>query len=499
MPNSNGYGVEMTGAEQMVVDNNNIGAIGISLFSQENALQGANVPQGYNYQISRNSFSWNPAYLNSTAGARQFIEFKAGNLILINGNTFSSQWTENGTGSYSQSLELTPRNGTQSLAIVNNLADITITNNTWSGVTGVMQLWGAENNLVVFADTAITKRVLFRNNLAHDINGWYGQGSFTADGHIFSFGYGMEGLTIDHNTILGNRGVEPCLACWNGGPGASIRITNNFLTSTYDSASGAGNLIWQQDTSGQLPAPSGYALTAASQWWGGSTAVTTNNPNSDPSSKMTNNVILPQINASYSTNTLTNYALVAAAYTPAACNTFWSSVSGNVCVGNAGTTTANSILTANSGTPLLALWGPVTNTSAYPAVANWRLVCPSGTIGSGLCSSYISGARYTTDGLDVGANIDALEAAQGVVSNVHAYGLSSTGATIGFLAPDGYCITVDYDYTGSFTPGAFTRVTNSCGAARVQNVALTGLTAHALVYYRVNGQVQQVQGSVQLP
>ena len=118
-------------------------------------------------------------------------------------------------------------------------------------------------------------------------------------------------------------------------------------------------------------------------------------------------------------------------------------------------------------------------------------------------SPYISGGSSPgNDGLDRGADIDALEAAEGKLSNLHTFKVSSTGLTVGFLAPDGYCVTVDADPSSdnsNFTPGTFTRFTNSCGNARVQNVSITGLTAHGTYTFRVNGTTMQPTFTLQLP
>jgi hypothetical protein len=114
-------------------------------------------------------------------------------------------------------------------------------------------------------------------------------------------------------------------------------------------------------------------------------------------------------------------------------------------------------------------------------------------------SPYISGARASTDGLDVGVDMDALEAAQGKVSNVHTYATTSTSTTIGFLAPDSFGCTVDWGSTNFVSgSGSYTRVANA-GGQRVQNVPLSALPADSLIYYRVNCAVQQPTGSLKLP
>ena len=473
IPNNLATGIDMTAAQGILIDNNYIDAPGISVFAQENAPTGVNAPQGSDFQISRNLFSWNTSFINNTV-TRQHLEWKAGNRVLVTGNVFTSEWDGGNTGSYSNAIELTPRNGNGSNSFSNYFADVTITNNSFYQVPGGIQLWGGQNNLQV-TDVPSTKRVLIQNNLFHDVNGYYGKGAVAAVGSFFSFGYALEGLTVTHNTMLNNRGVIPVIFAWNGGPGASIRLTNNILTATGQG--GLANLLWGSDTSGQLPAPVTSQTTPIPIWHGIAMA----SPNPDPASLFTNNVIVPGVT---DTSVDANYSNPAYSYTPAACTAYWSKLPGNVCAGNSGTTTANQVLAK------VGLWGPIINTTGYPTVANWRLLSSS---------PYISGAHYTTDGLDAGANIDQLEAAQGVVSNVHPFATTSTATTVGFLAPDGTCLTIDYDYTGSFTPGAFTRVTNSCGGARVQNVALTGLTADALVHVRVNGQAYQPQITVQLP
>ena len=484
--------IEFTSAQTISVDNNYIDGLGIAVFGQENALQTVNSPQGSNYQVSRNYFAWNPSFQSSGSGIRQHLEWKAGNLILVNGNIFTSQWDNNGTGSYSQSVELTPRNGNQSLSFNNYLADITITNNSWYNVPGGIQLWGGENTAVPIA-TPATRRVKIANNLMHDINGYYTYPSTVqGNGHFLAFGEGgLEAVTVDHNTFLGNRGVLPCQLCWNGNPGASIRITNNVLTATYDSYYGLGNLLWQQDTSGQLPAPPASQTTASSVLSG----ISTNNPGSDPSALFTGNAIVPMINSGYSSNTPANYALAAAAYTPVNCSLYWSSLPGNTCIGDATTTTANSALSK------VGLWGPLGNLSGYPTVGNWRLRYNSPYISGGKPA----GTNPTTDGLDAGADIDQIEAAQGVISNVHLF-FTALGPTISFLAPDSFSCSIDVDPSsdnGNFTPGVFSRVPGSAvsgtGRRAQQNVMLSGLTAHAQYTLRVNCSSQQPTINLQMP
>jgi hypothetical protein len=117
-------------------------------------------------------------------------------------------------------------------------------------------------------------------------------------------------------------------------------------------------------------------------------------------------------------------------------------------------------------------------------------------------SAYISGAKASNDGLDVGVNMDQLEQHQGKVSNVRVLATTSTSATIGLYAPDSFACGVDWGTSAFFTgSGTWTRVNGSTGNPdpRIQAVTLTGLPAHGLVYYRLNCAVMQPTGSIQLP
>jgi len=486
--------IDITAAQGVLIDNNYINAPGISIFHQENPSSEASIAQGSNFQISRNFFAWNPAWINSVV-TREHIEFKAGNLIWIFGNTFTAEWTDHQTGSYTNAIALNSRNGNiGSIQFNNYLADITIENNEFYSVPGIAGIWGDENNFVS-VDTPATQRVLFRNNLAYNINGYYGSGTNSTSGQAFELRGSLENAVFSHNTILGMQGILPAIFAWNGGAGSGIRFLNNILPATYDDwwGPGNGNIAFGQDTSGQLPAPPAAASnTSASVYWNG---ISTASPNPDPSAQFAGNVLIPGLQyvgptGVVSSNVAANYTSSTWAYSQSACATYWANsgtISNNVCAGS-GTTTANGALAT------VGLFGPLGNLTGIPTVANYRLKATS---------AYRSGAHATTnpttDGLDAGADIDQLEAVSGVVSGAHAYGLTSTSATVAFFAPDTFACSVDADPSsdsGNFTPGVFSRVASS--PQRMQTVSLT-LTAHAQYTVRVNCAVQQPTFTVKLP
>ncbi len=127
-----------------------------------------------------------------------------------------------------------------------------------------------------------------------------------------------------------------------------------------------------------------------------------------------------------------------------------------------------------------------------PSTSNFRLATSA--------SAYCSGCGSPgSDGLDIGADIDALESAQGKVSNVHPYAVTPTTAAIGFLAPDSMGCSVDWGTSNFVTgSGTWTRVANS-GGARVQSVALSALPAATAITYRVNCAVMQPTGTFTTP
>lgn len=101
------------------------------------------------------------------------------------------------------------------------------------------------------------------------------------------------------------------------------------------------------------------------------------------------------------------------------------------------------------------------------------------------------GANRGSDGRDVGADIDALEAAQGRVQNARTWGVSTTTANVGYLAPDADSCTVEYGTNPAWGTG--TRL-NDGGGPRVRNVAISGLAANTTYYYRVLCSVEQPSG-----
>jgi hypothetical protein len=111
-------------------------------------------------------------------------------------------------------------------------------------------------------------------------------------------------------------------------------------------------------------------------------------------------------------------------------------------------------------------------------------------------SDYSSGGTArATDGLDQGVDLNALIAARGDVLNVRAFNITSSSATVGFLAPDSMGCRVDWS-TDNFA--TYTSVADA-GGSRVRSITLVGLPANSVIEYRVNCAAMQPSGTFSTP
>ena len=147
----------------------------------------------------------------------------------------------------------------------------------------------------------------------------------------------------------------------------------------------------------------------------------------------------------------------------------------------------NSVAMSSSGSVASNPSGILWFTGLYGAfpfwnpVSNYRIQTQTACIGAASCES---GGHLSTDGLQEGANINAIEAANGTVSNVRAYGITSAAASIGWYQGGAACSGVDWA-VGVLSVGPSNRVAYS-GPAGAQHVDLTGLPATSSINYRVN-------------
>lgn len=419
--------------------------------------------------VQRNTIQWDPNFISSSPTwngswwfGRNGPEIKQGDRVLYDGNIIGPIYSGLGGG---ECLDLFTYNGATEgeyaqTPLSEFTGDIEFRNNTCqSSGEGIQMSGGSVNGLMPGWGI---HRVWIHNNLFDNTNGYLANPkppNPSGNGHGFGVVLvSVQDVTIEHNTWAPNMAGDGSSAVQIGiTQSGSLSIQNNVFN--YDHSSGTPGFSF--NTSGQAvpipaPAPGAEGNTLLSYL---------HNVN------LNNNVFL----CTWSNDQPGSPTEI----TPSTCSSEAALYPANNYFPS-GTTLANRVSAIGWNSPL----------SYGAAGGNYRLTGPS---------PYIAGGHLASDGLDIGANIDQLEAAQGKVSNVHAYELSSTGATLAFLAPDSMGLTVDWGTSAFWTgSGAWTRVTNA-GGQRAQTVALTGLPAHGLIYYRVNGAVMQPTGTLQLP
>ena len=106
--------------------------------------------------------------------------------------------------------------------------------------------------------------------------------------------------------------------------------------------------------------------------------------------------------------------------------------------------------------------------------------------------SYSDITSSTTNGKDVGVNLNEQQIAQGVVT-LNGAVPDSTSATVNFIAPDAQGCPVDYALDSSVM-GEITRVADS-GGSRERSIRIDGVEPNKIYYFRVNCATQQPMGS----
>ena len=421
--------------------------------------------------VQRNTFEWDPNYISTSPTwngswwfGRNGPEVKQGDRVLYDGNIIGPIYSGLGGG---ECMDLFTYNGaTEGEYLLTPLSeftsDIEFRNNTCvSTGAGIQMSGGSTNDLMPGWGI---HRVWIHNNLFDNTNGYLANPPIPHP-QAGAHGYGIalvatQDITIEHNTWAPNTAGDGSAAVQiEITQSGSLSIQNNIFN--YDASSGTPGFSFNTTGQAEVPIP---APAPGAQ--GNALLSYLNNVN------LSNNIFL----CTWSNDQPSSLVEI----TPSACSSTAALYPANNYFPNSGTTLANRVSAIGWKTPL----------SYGAAGGDYRLR---------ELSSYISGSHLASDGFDVGANIDQLEAAQGKVSNVRTDELSSTGATVEFTAPDSAGITVDWGTSAFWTgSGAWTRVANA-GGQRAQTVTLTGLPAHALIYYRVNGTVMQPTGTVQLP
>lgn len=338
-------------------------------------------------------------------------------------------------------VEITPSSVFIALTSANGegITDVDFQNNTFRHGPGITNT-GIATAGSGYPQTLPVPRFRFQNNLAWDIGNsyyWVPRQTNPPTGWLLEGPNGNEDIIINHNSFIGNTGRSSTVMWAFDTNTEGVSVTNNifYIASNYQGLAQDGD-VPANACSGLL----GKALADCKF---------------TPSYVWTNNLMIG--------NGVTQAQVMS--YWPILKNYFPS----NQALSDVGW--------FNYQVPVTVLGN--TQHTDYHLKANWCAGC----------------GNPASDGRDIGADIDALEVAQGAVKLVGApeAQLTQTSAAIAFVAPDSVGCPVDYSSSDPAVISSFTRVADG-GGARVRSIPLTGLASGTVYYYRVNCAAEQPTG-----
>lgn len=470
--------VDYTGCSQCTLQNTYVNAPGISVF-----IQGSDglLASAQDVVIRRNLMEWDeqwwlsgPSSNGMTTLTRQALEFKNCVRGLIEGNVMRNHWNGGDTGNltYQNYMVATLSDGAELTNSVNQISHLTHRYNTIYNSGGAFTMRGKH---YYGQDVVLGRKHLYHDNLVYGIDP-YTRKIPTAAYSYSPFMYFMdanEGVEIRHNTAYDLRGVGPApLLMIDADAAADFRMRDNlFVLQNRDG--GYKGISWIKDWPVYTPPIYPFPDTT-SNLTTGSTYFGSNGHTFD----FSNNVFVP---GTLNSSSAANYNVTSgAAYLSVATSLAdWAGLPATVVVGQAGES-------ANQRAARIKFFSL--------ADGDFRLRHDS---------PVASSLGVTSDGRDAGADINALEAAQGKVRNARVVSLDRTSAVIGYSRPADQACTVEY---GSLaTMGTGLRVADSGGIAEESlylpvTVTLSELQPGTSYNYRVLCPVEQPVGQfVTLP
>jgi hypothetical protein len=448
--------IEFTDLQRFKLENNYINAEGINAFAQEGA---ATNPE--DVIIRRNTFWSDPKKMAGGPGAyeryypkRHNLEFKPVERALVEGNIFDGNWADFvGCGPSISFRSLGDANSYD-----NTIEDVTFRHNTIRNTSGAIAIIGSDYYMDHYY--LFSRRLKISNNLAYGIDKrkWQSNPASASPGVCGYFAavyHGLEDLEISHNTAYDVRGPQPQFLVWGGARIEGLKLVDNIWVHNHDN--GAGALRFDGDpasTSGILPSP--QTGSTPYQWF----------QNWFPNAIFSGNVVIPGVKNTSSQNN----------YNSSAFSVNYS---------------ANDARNYYAGFPDITIVGSG-NTAAQRISQMLFRSTPQLDFGLRADSPGVSGRRISGDRLNAGANIEALEAAQGHVSNARIMATDRTAATLAYQAPDVEACSVDYSVAADFS--TFTRIGDG-GQERERVVPINNLNPGTLYHYRVQCAVEQPEGT----
>ena len=433
--------VEMSLGSNNKIHNNYLAAQGITLFVQEGSEA---VPE--NLQITRNRFFSDPKFMAGSPVSngmyypkRHHLEFKRGRRVLVDGNIIDGNWSD--FTPCGPSLALSIRGYGRDRKIVNSTTDFTITNNIFRNTSSAIQIIGADSNSDQVTNP--TQRVLVNNNLFHDIDNhvWTSKPSSVGSpglcGYAIGMLWGIEDLTITNNTAVDIRGFIPQFLSYQYGRSEGVVVRNNVFSHNAENGAGGIPLAASLNLPGMTPPITGTPAQAWSQYFS----------NSDFAS----NVVIPGVR-----NTLSSVNLEITAenvnFSKADCERFYAGFRDITCTdGNSALDRLNSIF-------------------QDLGKKNYRLRESTGK----------------------GADIDAIERANGSVRPIRAERTSDTEAVITYYASSAEPCATDYTLDPQ---GDCERIFDQGGEGE-RTIALLNLQSSSSYFFRLQCQAEQWMGKL---
>jgi hypothetical protein len=132
-----------------------------------------------------------PSYAGTPWSVKNLLELKKGRRVLIDGNIFENNWPQAQNG-FAILFTIRTDNGETPWTVVE---DVRFTHNIVRHSASGFNISGRDDN-----GQGRTRNILIRDNLLEDIS----QQHWGADGKMFQLLQGTDGVTVDHNTLIGD-------------------------------------------------------------------------------------------------------------------------------------------------------------------------------------------------------------------------------------------------------------------------------------------------------
>jgi|GEM_PF-6617125 len=442
--------IEFTDAQRIAITNNTfLNCVGITLFAQPGRQTQEMTPS--DVMISRNTFRIDSEYMAGDITSngryhpmRHVFELKRGVRFRFEGNIVDGSWADfTPTG---------PAIGLFPVGVVpgNEVSDIDIVNNTFRRVGSGIQI--PTEQRAAGMEALPTERIRVHNNLFENID-FYAQRSLPSGvngqerssnfgGYFLMINGSVEDLTVTHNTVFDNRGKGPWTFKFAGGRSGGVSITDNIFTHNDDNQ--FGGLAPPNLLGGVLPHPGRRASEVFAGYF-------TQAPDPDPLSSFARNLILPGVRDS-SDPAHYGSASPQVNFTAQDCESYYAGFPDIICVD--GRTAAERFR------------------KVFPVEGEFRF--RDASLGS------------------PGADIDAIEAAQGLVSGLELRHGSNGVSTLSYRTAAGERCVVDF--SGDEVFDEFIRAQDS-GSGSQRFVVLQGLEAGGEYHYRVQCPTEELRGT----